>query len=137
MSTSYSASIFYGYTLAKTDLFRNTPNPLWGKHKYNPDTGEKVDKFIEEEIDLGLEDGDSLSGMTRFVRFDDIDSIVLGVERVGTGDLSYGGETPQKINLFTEAECKKIVDQAKKLIEKAGLVFDERRVGYWLVSHVG
>lgn len=50
MSTSYSAILLFGIRLDEEDLKIKTPHPLWGKHKFDPDTGEKVTQFIEKSV---------------------------------------------------------------------------------------
>ena len=135
MSTTYSAIAFYGYSLPRSELTLSKPNPLWGKAKFDPDTGEKVDRFIEEEIEMALEEGDNLRHMTRFTRRDHGDFVMLGVE-LAEVDLSYGSLDPEPITLLPVTECSKIAAEARKLLDKAGLAFDEARMGYWLVGRV-
>lgn len=136
MSTAYSASVIYGYRLPADELSRKTPNPLWGKHKFDPNTGEKVEQFIQHDISLGLEDGDNLRSCKNFMRMDTSGSVLLGVELGDTGDLSYGGDEPQALKIVTDSARVKTEAEVRKLLEKAGLTFDYDRMGYWLVGQV-
>lgn len=140
MSTSYYAKTFYGYSLPRSELSRKIPNLLWGQCKFDPNTGEKVTQFITEKIDLGLEADDNHPKMTRFTRFDvgyeDHDSIILGIELAGM-DLSYGSPEPRQIQLLSDAECAKVADTARELLEKAGVPFYSGQMGYWMGGHAG
>jgi len=136
MSTNYTAAAYYGYSLPRSELTISKPNPLWGKVKFDPDTGEKVERSIEEDIELALEEGDNLRHMTRFTRFDNEDFVVLGVQLTEV-DLSYGSLDPEPITLLSDAECVKVALEARKLLEKAGIAFDEGRMGHWMVGMVG
>jgi hypothetical protein len=141
MSTSYSASVIYGYCLPGSELIRSKPHPLWGKHKFDPDTGEKVTRTIaEDDIELALEEGDSLRGWDRFERNDtylgDDQFVLLGIKLTET-ELSYGREAPQKLELLSADDCARVAAEAKKLLDKAGVEFDPECVGYHLVGYVG
>lgn len=135
MSISYHAHVFYGYSLPKSDLIQRTPNPLWGKVRFNPDTGTKVTEFVVTEIDLGLESGDKHPKMTRFTRFDtghsDDDSIILGVA-VAKMDLSYGSRDPQRITRLDEEDENEVGEMVIRLLVKAGTPFNVAQMGYWL-----
>lgn len=135
MSTNYSAIAFYGYSLPRNELTRQQPNPLWGKVKFDPDTGDKVTQFIDEEVELNLEDGDKLRHMTRFTRFDagyeDDHCILLGIT-LADMDLTYGSPGVHALKLLSDVECAKVQEEAKKLLDKAGIKFDPARVGYYL-----
>ena len=135
MSTTYTAIAFYGYSLPRSELTLSKPNPLWGKVKFDPNTGDKVTQFIEEEINLALEEGDNLRHTPRCPRRDHEDFVMLGME-LAEVDLSYGSLGPEPITLLPEMERGKVELEAKKLLAKAGLAFDEARMGYWLVGRV-
>lgn len=136
MSTAYSASVLYAYALPRSELERHIPNPLWGKVKFDPDTGDKVTQFIEEEVELTLEEGDNLKAMTRFTRVDSEDTIMLGVLLDETGDLNYGDREPQRLNLLSLTDRDAVEREARKLLDKAGIAFDGDCLGYWLVGSV-
>ncbi len=136
MSTSYSASVIFGYCLPASKLERLTPHPLWGKHKFDPDTGEQVTQFVRSETRLALEHGDRLPRMTRFIRYDLGASILLGIELVDTGDLNYGDSNPDRFNLPSDSDCALVEKQVRKLLDKAGVPFDTTRMGYWLAGRV-
>ncbi len=134
MSISISVCVMFGYALDKSDLIRRTPNPLFGKHKFDPDSGDKVTKFVEREIELGLDCGDNLPSMTRFTRFDTEGQIVLGVQMAELGDLMYGGSEPERIQFLGDNEREKVEAEAEKLMAKAQLPFKRERMGYYLVG---
>lgn len=50
MSTQYTASLIYGIAIPRKEFVKKTKNTLFGKCKFNPDTGEKVEEFIVEEV---------------------------------------------------------------------------------------
>lgn len=50
MSTTYRAYVIFGVKLHDSDLVIKTPDPLWGVHKFNPESGEKVERFITKKI---------------------------------------------------------------------------------------
>ena len=52
MSASYSASLCYGILFEKDEITTITPHPLYGKFKFDPDTGIKVPEYIETHIDI-------------------------------------------------------------------------------------
>ncbi len=140
MSTSYTATVIYGYSLPRHELTRSRPNPLFGKVKFDPETGEKVEKTIEEDIELALDSGERLKQMTRFVRFDtgydDRHHVLLGVQ-LAEQDLDCGAPDPEKLTLLSDEDCAKVATEAKKLLDKAGLTFDESQMGYYLAGYVG
>lgn len=141
MSISARAIVIYGYTLSSSELVRRTPHPLWGTHRFDPQTGDKVTQFIETDIDLGLDSGENLPGMTRFTRFDigheGNHPIVLGIKLAQTGDLMYGYRDPAGFALLSDADCFVAQEQVKKLLDKAGLKLDPSRIGYYLAGYAG
>ncbi len=136
MSTCYSAIVMFAYALPKEELNRSKPNPLWGKHKFDPETGDKVVQFIEDEIELALEEGDNLRTLTDFTRRDTEDTILLGVELGDTGDINYADREPQALKLVSDANRAKVEAEARKLLDKAGVTFDPDCMGYWLTANV-
>lgn len=140
MSTNYTAATFYGYSLPRSELTRSKPNPLWGKVKFDPDTGDKVTQSIVEEIELELDTGDCLKHMKSFTRFDsgyeDEDYAVLGVQ-LAEVELTYGRPEPQGIKLLSDEERAKVWVEVQKLLDKAGITLDSGRMGYWLAGYAG
>lgn len=51
MSVDFYATPFFGIVLEESDLQSRTPNLLWKKHKFDPETGEKIEQFKIEDID--------------------------------------------------------------------------------------
>lgn len=49
MSVSYQAVPLYGICIQKDRLVKKVKNPLWGKHKFDPQTGVKIEKFVTKE----------------------------------------------------------------------------------------
>ncbi len=141
MSTSFTAVAFYGYSLPHSELTRRKPHPLWGKVKFDPDTGSKVTQYVEERIELGLDSaGDHLPHMSRFTRFDsgyeEREHVLLGIE-LAKMELSYGAPDPQHLQLVSDADRAKVQDEVKKLLHKAEIDFDAKRMGYYLAGYVG
>jgi hypothetical protein len=52
MSTDYIAEVYYGILISKEDTEILTKDPLFGVHKFNPDTGEKVEEFTRQEVNI-------------------------------------------------------------------------------------
>ncbi len=127
----------YGYDLPASELESHQPNPLWGKHKFDPETGAKVTQFIEDNRELCIEDGEHLAKMTRFTRRDSGSSILLGIVIAETGDLSYRADDPEKLEMLSEADCAKVKTEVEKILHKADLTFEPDHMGYHLVSYVG
>lgn len=48
MGCSYYARFVIGVKFNKNDLVSQTPNPLYGKYKFDPESGKKVEKFISD-----------------------------------------------------------------------------------------
>lgn len=136
MSTTYSASVVYGYPLSKDDLIKRTPNLLWGKVKYDPDTGDKVVQFIETDIELKVKDSyDAKPG--EVARYEAEESVILGIQLVEIGDLNYGGgDEPLPFKPVNNAQYEKVLQEVKKVLAKAGLEFEEARMGHYLVGNV-
>ena len=75
-----------------------------------------------------------------FVRFDtgydDRDHVLLGVQ-LAEADLDCGAPDPEKLTLLSDEDCAKVAAEAKKLLDKADLLFDAKRMGYYLAGYVG
>lgn len=139
MSTSYSAFVIFGYCLPQKELLRIKPNPLWGKYKFNPDTGELVPKNLTSYIELALENGECLRDMTRFIREDTRDSVLLGVKLTDTGDLTFygdGGRRSEKIELLSDVYKDRVAEEVKTLLAETGITFNPNLMGYYLVGRV-
>lgn len=52
MGCSYYSHFVIGVKFNKENLVVHKENPLYGKYKFDPDTGEKVNKFIRDETIL-------------------------------------------------------------------------------------
>jgi len=52
MSSVYTATAFYGLLIPRSDLVIQKPNPLFGVCNYDPKTGDKVYKYINEKIKI-------------------------------------------------------------------------------------
>lgn len=48
MGCSYYAHFVIGVKFNKNDLVTELPNPLYGKFKFDPETGKKVEKFLND-----------------------------------------------------------------------------------------
>lgn len=135
MSTTYSAFVVYGYVLPADSLVKRTPNPLWGQIKFHPYTGARVTEFIEADIDLKIKDGyDAERG--EVARYDVGGSVILGVELADTDDLGYGGGDPLAFAPVVGTQLDKVTQQVKMVLTKAGLAFDESKMGHYLVGSV-
>ncbi len=140
MSTSYHAHAFYGYSFPKADLTQRVPNPLWGKVKFDPNTGVKVTQFVETDIELDLEEGDNHPKMESFVRFDtgydDDAMVILGVQ-LAEMDLSYGSRDPRSIELLNDDDLLAVATLVRDILNKAKLPFNPAQMGYWLGGYAG
>jgi hypothetical protein len=138
MSTCFSASVLFGYALSEDELTIQTPHPLWGKAKFDPNTGHKVTQFIESEVKLpGLPySGEELPHWKAFKREDRGDTVLLGVVLGETDDLNYGGCEPILLPPLTETTRAKVELEVRKLLDKAGIAFDPGKMGYWLAGYV-
>jgi len=135
MSTNYSASVVYGYPLSHDDLTKRTPNPLWGKVKFDPETGEKIAQYIETDIELKIKDGhDAKPGAV--ARYDGGEGFIIGVQLAEMGDLGYGAGAPLRFDPVDGADSSRIMGEIRKVLDKAGLELDESAVGYYLVGNV-
>ncbi len=135
MSTTYSASVVYGYTLSRDDLVKRTPNPQWGKVKFDPDSGEKVTQFTESKIELKVKDDyDAKKG--EVARYDAGDSVILGVQLAETEDLNYSSGDPLPFAPVVGTQLDKVAQKVKEVLAKAGLEYDETRMGHYLVGSV-
>jgi hypothetical protein len=56
MSADYYAQVLYGIQVPANTFEVTVPNPLWGKCKFDPDTGEKVTEYITT-----YQDGESVA----------------------------------------------------------------------------
>jgi hypothetical protein len=65
MSTSYNAYVILGIPVSNDMFTVKKPNPLWGKAKFDPNTGEKVEKFIEnfDGLETLLDEIDNTTGL--------------------------------------------------------------------------
>lgn len=138
MSTSYSASVIFGYALPEDELTIQSPHPLWGKAKFDPETGGKVTQFIEREIELpGLPyGGEELPHWKTFKREDRGETVLLGVVLADTGDLSYGDSDPMQLTSLSDPMRARVEAEVRKLLDKAGITFDPDKMGYWLAGQV-
>lgn len=137
MSTSYTATVIYGYCLPRTELVRSKPNPLYGKVKFDPETGEKVTKFLKEHVELGIDCGDRFGQFIRFdTGYEERDHILLGV-RLAKADLACGAPDPEKLKLLSDEDCFKVQNEVEELLAKAGIAFDPKAIGYYLAGYVG
>lgn len=137
MSTTYSASVVFGYLLAADELVKRISNPLWGKVKFDPDTGVRVPQFIETEIVLKIKD-DSYDEINpgEVARYNAGESVILGVELADAGDLGYGDATPERFAPMVGTDFRRIEKEIKQTLTKAGLAFDETKMGHYLVGSV-
>jgi hypothetical protein len=126
MSVTYRAAVLYGTTLDIADLEAATqvPNPLFGKCKFDPDTGEKVEKFTSNlDYDRFEEEAEALALLC--VRKEGDDTIYLGVP-LATADATYQEDsdlsvsglvaTPDRLlkaEKLAEERIKKLYDKFK------------------------
>jgi hypothetical protein len=114
MSTSYNAVVLYGLTVEVAALTRPIPNPLWGKHKFDPETGERVTKM--------LEDGSREDAFRS--RADKLDIEVVQIER---GDDMHVGILLAKADAGYQESCMvgvptaKDCDRLSKLLVEFGI----------------
>ncbi len=135
MSTSYSASVIYGYLLPEDALVKRTAHPLWGKATFDPDTGARVPQFTEKEIALKVPDGyDAKRGQV--ARYDAGEHVIVGVQLADTEDLSYGGGDPIRFDPIVGTDLDRIVKHVVGVLAKAGIAVDEAAFGHYLVGSV-
>lgn len=112
MSASYSSSLCYGILFEKNDLTTSIPHPLYGKFKFDPDTGIKVSEYIENHIDMEKE----ASNVGLDVCYTtDCDYMVVG-KSYGSFSIGEGGDEYSRVRELPSPELtEKIIAFAKSL----------------------
>jgi hypothetical protein len=118
MSVSYSTYVIFGLALPESALVISTPNPLFGVHKFDPATGDRVVKNIETNIDLyEIANKNKLDCVHR----PDAEEFVIGKILVES-DLNDRSE-PQVIVDLTVEKKLKLANKIQAICEKNKIPF--------------
>lgn len=137
MSTSITTHVIFGVILTHDDLVKKIENPLWGKCKFDPDTGGRVTQFVVSwSIDpWDIANDTKLSAVTTGYNSDG--SVVVGrsLSTIHDGAPSVSG-IELMIELDTNA-VHSLVSDIKNRLTVFGINVDDRKFGYYHVLNVG
>ena len=127
MSTSYHSTVFYGVPIAPDSLVKHTLDPLWGKVKFNPQTGVRVLKYKTTKVDI-----EALARKCKLncVTTTDAKSYFIGMT---VGKLNHSYDEYMVLNLPNARVQAVVSDRIRKLLASIGHPnFDARfyNVGY-------
>ena len=138
MSTNYYAQVVYGYPFERGDLVKKTPNPLWGKAKFDPETGDRVEQFIEEDFDLyEIVKSRKAKNLEKFITTDSRETVV-GVALtesidIGRDDLVEVGNEPLMVQ--TKGGNMTVEAHIRDICQELGIEFDPKKLRTYLVGH--
>lgn len=116
MGADYYAYVCNGICLKKENFVIKTKNPLFGKYKFDPDTGKKVGEYIEESI----EDPDDISDMWNLDRYglsvvSSTDSKYIFIGKASSDvDISSGDHYKELPGMLTETEMENLLKICKE-----------------------
>jgi len=134
MSTSYNVSVIRGIPVAIESLQgEQKPDPLWGKVKYDPETGRKVEEFLPVEENSyasyqRLDDAAALEGLST-IFLCELDLCFVG-KRLANVDAN-GFDSPALMEFEPEA-VRAAIDN---LMATLKLSYDPSDLRTYLVSH--
>ena len=142
MSANFYAYVIHGYPFETDDLVVRTPNPLWGKSKFDPETGQKVEQYLEEDIDLESVVSKIRPQSTKIrVVGTTCDKNFGNTKIVGflLADIEVGGNDLAALSLEVTPEIRAMVaDYIEKLCVKIGMRptdFDPKKLRTYLVGY--
>lgn len=117
MGTTYSARVVFGIKVSNDELNKKTPNPMWGVHRYDPQSGRPVKEFIVENYI----DADELAGEYKvdYYSTGDCGHHVFG-KLIGEEVGSYKGDIEEIPNL-SQADRDKMIEKLFALANKIGI----------------
>lgn len=131
MSTSYTATVLYGYPIPLTS---ERPNPLFGKHRFDPETGAKVTKTITDRVEIDEIVEKHKRKMTKldYEADSDYTSAVVGF-RLASTDVGYGGGIEPFAPLDDDVSAAVHV-AIERILTELGLPIESALFGYHLVG---
>ena len=130
MSASYHAFAIHGYPIPKSALSIATLNPLWGKHKFDPNTGKKVEEFLVRKV--YLDDIAAKHGLEVFETTDQGEQFVG--KQLAKVNIGEGGKESAPFSLYTSLQAnqsKQILDVCQEL----GISFQPDRYTAYLIGY--
>lgn len=129
MGADFYAQPFFGIPVELDDLYRRTPNPLWGKFKFDPDTGKKVEEFLAEK-----QDADELAEKYGLQTYSTTDSLVhfFGL-KLSKQQLDHNRDHYIEFSPLQLKEPENIDKKLRKLCEGMNWKFIEPK--YYVIGH--